>query len=291
MGIRIDALPPTAIPALDYEFPAMKGGLTVKLTLDQIRQALESRAWIMLASAATVDLLSSASEFVIITGTTTIVSFGVAPDGFSRNVRFSGVLTLTHNAASLILPTGANIVTAAGDHARFVSSGGGNWRCVSYQRADGTPLAIVIPPLSRSASQTTNGAGQYDFTGIPSTARRITILLSGVSLSGSDDLLVQIGTSGGVETTGYTSGSGASVNSTTGFIIRAGNATRAARGALRLHNITANIWVSDHSVGQGATADFSGGGDKGLAGTLDRVRITRTGTDTFDGGSAALLWE
>lgn len=37
MGVRIDALPATAIPTLAHEFPAMAGGLTVKLTLEQIR--------------------------------------------------------------------------------------------------------------------------------------------------------------------------------------------------------------------------------------------------------------
>lgn len=37
MGIRIDALPATALPSLAHEFPAMLGGLTVKLTLEQIR--------------------------------------------------------------------------------------------------------------------------------------------------------------------------------------------------------------------------------------------------------------
>jgi hypothetical protein len=36
MGVRIDALPTTSNPATDHEVPAMKGGLTVRLTLAQI---------------------------------------------------------------------------------------------------------------------------------------------------------------------------------------------------------------------------------------------------------------
>lgn len=94
-----------------------------------------------LASAATTDLSTATAAFVHVTGTTTITALGTAQAGTRRIAVFDGVLTLTHNATSLILPTGANIATAAGDVATFVSEGGGNWRCVDYTRADGTPLA------------------------------------------------------------------------------------------------------------------------------------------------------
>jgi hypothetical protein len=56
-------------------------------------------------------------------------------------VTFTGVATLTHNATSLILPTSANIITAAGDSATFISLGSGNWVCTQYQRASGLALA------------------------------------------------------------------------------------------------------------------------------------------------------
>lgn len=55
-------------------------------------------------------------------------------------MEFTGSLTLTHNANSLFLPTEANITTAAGDVAEFISRGGGNWKCTGYQRADGSAL-------------------------------------------------------------------------------------------------------------------------------------------------------
>jgi len=98
------------------------------------------------ASATTVDLGSTAETFLTITGTTNISSFGTsAPPGAAKVLTFAGALTLTYNATSLILPTGANIVTAAGDTAIAVPLGGGNWRVVSYSRATGsalTPQAI-----------------------------------------------------------------------------------------------------------------------------------------------------
>jgi hypothetical protein len=78
-----------------------------------------------------------------ITGTTAITALALSVDKAGRKVwlKFDGALTLTHNATSLILPTGANIATAAGDIAGFVSEGSGNFRCFVYQRADGTALA------------------------------------------------------------------------------------------------------------------------------------------------------
>src|SRR5690606_7462320 len=79
------------------------------------------------ASATTTDLGAAAGRIVDVTGTTTITSFGTVAAGVWRIVRFTGALTLTHNATSLILPGSANIKTAAGDCAIAVSLGSGNW--------------------------------------------------------------------------------------------------------------------------------------------------------------------
>lgn len=92
------------------------------------------------ASASTCDIGAANSNNVIISGTTTITSLGTANNGVHRFVRFSGALTLTHNATSLILPGGANITTAADDTALFVSSGSGNWRCHYYSPAGALPV-------------------------------------------------------------------------------------------------------------------------------------------------------
>ena len=87
-----------------------------------------------LASASTADIGGAASILVQITGTTTITSFGTNYQ--PRVLRFAGALTLTHNATTLILPTGANITTAAGDMCLAVPVGTSGWRVLVYQRAD-----------------------------------------------------------------------------------------------------------------------------------------------------------
>lgn len=93
-----------------------------------------------IASATTTDIGAATGNYIDVTGTTTITGLGTVQAGTRRIVRFTGILTLTHNATSLILPGGANITTAAGDVATFVSLGSGNWRAVNYTKADGTAI-------------------------------------------------------------------------------------------------------------------------------------------------------
>jgi len=109
------------------------------------------------ASAATTDLgvASVTGNVIHITGTTTITSFDTASDGAIRELIFDASLTLTHNATSLILPTGANIITEAGDTATFVNEGGSNWRCLDYQRASGEALSASVTVRSLVKENTT----------------------------------------------------------------------------------------------------------------------------------------
>lgn len=101
----------------------------------------EMAAATTLSSASTTDLGSVDEHFITVTGTTTITAFGTLTAGLWKWVTFSGVLTLTHNGTSLILPGSANVTTQAGDSALFLSLGSGNWRCLSYLRADGLSVA------------------------------------------------------------------------------------------------------------------------------------------------------
>lgn len=103
-----------------------------------------------IASATTTDLSTASGYYVEITGTTTITGLGTEAAGVLRALRFSGILTLTHNTTSLILPGAANITTAAGDTALFVSEGGGNWRCIGYARASGEPVTASQVSIGRN---------------------------------------------------------------------------------------------------------------------------------------------
>lgn len=101
-----------------------------------------------IASATTTDIGAATAEFIDVTGTTTITGLGTIDAGIVRTVRFTGALTLTYNATSLILPASANITTSNGDMAVFRSLGSGNWVCVSYVRRDGTAISAPYLPLA-----------------------------------------------------------------------------------------------------------------------------------------------
>lgn len=62
-----------------------------------------------------------------------------------------------HNATSLILPGGANLVTAAGDSALATSDASGNWRVRHYQRASGKP--VTGPAAADITDASTSGRG------------------------------------------------------------------------------------------------------------------------------------
>lgn len=89
------------------------------------------------ASATALPILTDGNYFDV-TGTTAIASINTTGAiGTVIKLQFDGILTLTHNAADLILPSGANITTAAGDEAEFVEYASGDFRCTSYSKASG----------------------------------------------------------------------------------------------------------------------------------------------------------
>ena len=152
-----------------------------------------------------------------------------------------------------------------------------------------------------TAVASTSGTS-IDFTSIPSWVKKITVMFSGVSTNGTSGILVRLGTSGGIVSTGYistsvtvdSSGNSAGQTGTAGFNYYNDNAGYAHYGsmALSLEDSTNNIWVSNH-VGRLSTTNLlSGGGGLTLASVLTQVRITTiNGTDTFDAGSVNILYE
>jgi hypothetical protein len=161
---------------------------------------------------------------------------------------------------------------------------------VTLPAATGT-VSLLTQATSVSASGTS-----VDFTGIPSWAKRITVMFSGVSVSGTSSFLIQLG-SGSITNTGYASGSGtisASPSysaSTIGFNLTAVSAAEVNSGQYILNNISSNNWVGTGSINR--TSNISHGvGSIALGGVLDRVRITTVnGTDTFDAGTINIIYE
>lgn len=137
-----------------------------------------------IVSATTTSIGASAGNFVRITGTNTITSLDSSTAGVRIIVEFTGALLLTYNATSLILPGAANITTAAGDTATFVSLGSSNWICVSYQRASGVPISSSSVSLTSGVNGIlpgTNGG-----SGINNGTKTLTYLKN-ISFTAADD--------------------------------------------------------------------------------------------------------
>lgn len=156
-------------------------------------------------------------------------------------------------------------------------------------------ISTVKQLTSGTAVATTSGTA-VDFTSIPSWVKRITVMFNGVSLSGTSNVQVQLGTAGGVETTGYVSAWSQGTQSgggTTGFVLFGNTATDTRYGALVISNFGTNAFAMHGVMSSGASSSVANAtGFKTLTGTLDRIRITSVnGTDTFDGGSANIIYE
>jgi hypothetical protein len=85
-----------------------------------------------LTAAASINLANASGNYLHITGAFNGVnSFGICPAGARFILVFDGVCTIT-DSATLVLPGGSDITTAAGDCAMLVSEGSGNWRMVGF---------------------------------------------------------------------------------------------------------------------------------------------------------------
>lgn len=162
-----------------------------------------------------------------------------------------------------------------------------------------TNSGAVYNGISAGTAVASTSGTSIDFTSIPSWVKRITVMFNGVSLSGTADLMVRIGYSGGFETTGYTGtvlGNGTQTQWASGGyqVTRTGTASSTYSGALVLLNVSGNIWVASSTMADGSNA-FAGtaSGTKTLSGgVLTQLRVMATnGTDTFDVGSINILYE
>lgn len=111
------------------------------------------------ASAGTLPVL--APGFMDVTGTTGITLIADIGIGSKAILQFDGVLTITHHATNLILPSGNNIVTRAGDILTFVQYAAGDWVMVSANR----PLDAKLADVASAAALPVLGPGFMDVTG------------------------------------------------------------------------------------------------------------------------------
>jgi hypothetical protein len=209
-------------------------------------------------------------------------------------------------AVILNASTSSGFVQSADTSGEIVLQNNGNTRLTV--NASG----VNIPSLTATTVQGTIVQGtavastsgtSIDFTSIPSWAKRITVLFNGVSTNGTSAVQIQLGDSGGIETTGYAgvtltanAAGNAATAATAGALLDNGTAAAAAavrQGTFIISNISGNIWqmVGNYSYSNTTIVGIFSY-TKELSATLDRVRITTVGgTDTFDAGTINIQYE
>jgi hypothetical protein len=183
-----------------------------------------------------------------------------------------------------------------------IGIGGANYgtsgQVLTSNGSGASPSWTTVTALTAGTAVSATGTA-VDFTGIPSSAKRITVMIDAVSTDATATLAVQLGDSGGIETSGYTGGlawtgpnTGSSGSAST-FPLAVGAASDTVSGHAVITKVSGNTWVLSSTVARdNDDLVFISGGSKGLSATLDRIRITTTGgSASFDAGTVNILYE
>lgn len=262
----------------------------------QLRYKLATTRWELLnpntTNTAVVDAAADTTTWPLLATSQTGSQAPATDAGLTYNASTNALTTTTFIGA---LTGNADTATTAGTVSTTVASGavGTTQTAGDNSTKIATTAYVDTRNITLGAEQASTSGTSIDFTGIPSWAKRINIMFSGVSTSGADAILVQLGDSGGIETTGYLgTASIIGVNSvlyTASFAVDTGGAAASVRhgtATLTLEAASAFRWAFFALLGRSDTALLTGGaGVKATSAALDRVRITTlNGTDTFDAG-------
>jgi len=157
--------------------------------------------------------------------------------------------------------------------------------------------------IASGTAVTLTNQTSIEYTSLPSYVKRITVMLNGVSTTGTDAPIFQLGYGATPTwvTSGYSGGSqslstvptSSSNQPGTGFVLQSLNATNALVGVMTitLFDASTNTWVASYNGYNNTTNSSWSSGAIALSGTMTAVRLTRVGTVTFDAGKVNILYE
>lgn len=144
-------------------------------------------------------------------------------------------------------------------------------------------IDAMRPEPGQAVFSTASGTA-FDLINLPAGITRIWGHFSHLSLSGTDNFIMQLGTDGVFVTTGYSGGmriAGANTTSASGFGLRAADGLRQLSGSFEI-KLTDAGWI--YSAVYSANEPGMAAGEIVAAG-VNCIRLTRTGTNTFDSGT------
>ena len=158
----------------------------------------------------------------------------------------------------------------------------------------------TMEKLVQGTVQNASGTA-IDFTGIPSWAKKITVMFNGVSTNGTSTIAIRLGTSSGLVVAGYNGAYGyigassTVINTASSFGIYNDTATDLLNGSFQLSLLDSvtNRWVCG-GIMSWSTRPWTlpTSGTVALPATLDRIRLTTVnGTDAFDAGQINIMYE
>jgi hypothetical protein len=245
--------------------------------------------------------VESASNVTIQLTKTGVASFGITNNGAAGTVLNVESVPMIFNTANT---ERMRITSAGGVSFGATGTAYGTSGQVLTSAGNAPPTWTTLNALT-SGTQVSVSGKSVDVTGIPSWAKRVTMIVNAVSTNGSSNLRFQVG-SGSISTSGYsaamigvTSGQGTSgTNAQNGLsgldvYVYSQNATYAFFGTVVWTLVGSNTWtaVATVATSQSTSIGFFGGSSPALGGALDRVRITTSGTDDFDAGTINILYE
>jgi hypothetical protein len=161
-----------------------------------------------------------------------------------------------------------------------------------------TAFVLANGGITRGTAVTASGTS-VNFTGIPAGVNRVTLMFAGVSTNGSSSITVQLGTSSGLESSGYlgsisTIGTGAANGPAISYFIICQNNTPASvyHGSMILSRLNGNVWVQQSIVTRSDANSVNVlAGSKSLGAVLDRISISTVIGNSFDAGTINIMYE
>ena len=207
-----------------------------------------------------------------------------------------GTGATTHTANNVLVGNGTSAIAsvAPSTSGNVLTSTGSAW----------ASTAIPASGITLGTAVATTSGNTIDFTGIPSGTKRIILSVDQITIgSGSSAPIVQLGDSGGFETSGYL-GSGFFFSSagllqasiTTGMALAPSwNATVTLCGAMTITLLdpATFTWCSTFFAGRGDnTTGYGGGSSKSLSAELTQIRLTTiAGNLAWDAGKINIQYE
>ena len=172
---------------------------------------------------------------------------------------------------------------------------------VYYETASDAPAANTVSSdaivLQTAKSAATGTSDPIEFTDIPADAYEITLMFNGVTLSGGNEYLVQLGTSSGYIETGYdatsqSEGAAQTASSSEGFVILSTSSSKVHHGKFDINKFSDTAYTFEGQTRRDSSTGTQAYGTlNGVNGTITRLRIkpknfSQPGSpDTFTAGS------